>query len=340
MTTIEWTDATWNPVRGCSRVSPGCDHCYAMGQAHRFNTPARIETQDAANGIYQPAKPAGPYHGLTTIRRGKVDWSGIVRFVPEMLDAPLRWRKPRRVFVNSMSDLFHESLSNEQIAVVFGVMVAAPQHTFQVLTKRPQRARQWFKWVEQDWYPAGTCRAIASKVAPQAARNEQSTRPWPLPNVWLGTSCEDQQRADERIPELLACPAAVRFVSAEPLLGPIDLTRICENARTEFDALRGWAGWASDGSEDVRGLDWVIAGGESGNGARRFDLQWGRDLREQCAHAGVAFFFKQTGSRVFNSAAAVELGAELGWIPTHSKGGDPTEWPEDLRVRQFPEVHP
>src|SRR5690606_22560010 len=177
MTTIEWTQGTWNPVSGCTRVSPGCDNCYAMRQAHRFS------------GNCQP------YEGLTTIRRGKVDWTGSVRFVPEMLEVPLQ-RKPTTWFVNSMSDLFHESLTNEQIASAFGGMAATPQHTYQILTKRPKRMREWFGWLD--------------------GRR-------PLHNVWLGVSCEDQARADERIPHLLSTPAAVRFVSAEPLLGPIAL---------------------------------------------------------------------------------------------------------------------
>lgn len=131
-TEIEWTDATWNPVRGCSRVSPGCDNCYAMHVAHRFSGPGM------------------PYEGLTVLRKGKTDWAGIARFVPDHLSDPLRWTKPRHVFVNSVSDLFHHTVSNEQIAAVFGVMAASPRHTFQVLTKRPERMVEWFEQLAAD----------------------------------------------------------------------------------------------------------------------------------------------------------------------------------------------
>ncbi|HEX2677839.1 MAG TPA: DUF5131 family protein, partial [Polyangiales bacterium] len=235
---IEWTDATWNPVRGCARVSPGCENCYAERVAARFGAPGQpyeglVSYKSRVSGLrYTNPKAAGSW----TAPR----WNGNARFVPEMLDAPLRWKKPRRIFVNSMSDLFHDDITNEQIAAVFGVMAACPQHTFQVLTKRPARMKAWFDKV----------REIGATVAAKLPRVQTSdpqrytklfiadqaegilqralwgcelevTPPfaWPLPNVWLGVSAEDQQRADERIPLLLQTPAAVRFVSAEPLLG-------------------------------------------------------------------------------------------------------------------------
>lgn len=338
-TNIEWTDATWSPVRGCSRVSPGCDHCYAMGQAHRFDTPEQFEDQDPVNGIRELSKRAGPYHGLTTIRRGKVDWSGVVRFVPEMLDRPLRWRKPRRIFVNSMSDLFHESLTNEQIAAVFGVMAACPQHTFQILTKRAKRMREWFDWVTRDATDEGSgrfCRqAEACRSAALAARQwrepDGSMRSkegrallgyderWPLPNVWLGVSSEDQQRADERIPDLLACPAAIRFVSIEPMFGPIDLThvKITDAPSPPFtgNALHEFRGFA-------RRLDWVICGSESGPGARPMKIEWAESLRDQCVDAGVAYFQKQIANA------------------NDRKGGNPKHWPGGPWPREFPEVRP
>jgi protein gp37 len=282
-TGIEWTDATWNPVRGCSRVSPGCENCYAESIAGRF------------------CDPGQPYHGLAKRTHQGKRWTGEVRLVPEHLADPLRWKKPRRVFVNSMSDLFHEKLSNEEIAAVFGVMAATPQHTHQVLTKRPKRMLEWFRWAGHDF--ALQQRGIAS--APNVARamldaaaeylgtkNDAlniawrrftEVDPWPIPNVWLGVSVEDQRRADERIPLLLQTPAAVRFVSAEPLLGPVDLAPWIELKR-----------WDSTGRElPRRGIDWVIAGAESGPGARPMDEACVRSLRDQCAAAGVPLFYKQ-----------------------------------------------
>ena len=195
---IEWTDATWNPIRGCSRVSEGCRHCYAERVAARFSGPGQ------------------PYEGLVRISntldgRKPTGWNGTVRMVAEHLADPLRWKKPRRIFVNSMSDLFHERLTNEQIAAVFGVMAAAGSHTFQVLTKRAARMREWFAWAG-DHGASGArsaCRASAALYL-GALPEPPGADTWPLPNVWLGVSAENQAAADERIPDLLATPAAVR----------------------------------------------------------------------------------------------------------------------------------
>ncbi len=336
-TSIQWTDKTWNPVRGCSRVSPGCSNCYAMRQAHRFSN------------------PGGPYEGLTVLRKGKVDWRGHARLVPEMLGQPLRWRKPARIFVNSMSDLFHSSLTDEEIAAVFGVMASSPEHTFQVLTKRPERMLEWFKWVnaaEDD--PYTTClREAAGWIEP--SRWERVMRdtgfeqdfpefePWPLPNVWLGVSVEDQKTANERINRLLDVPAAIRFISAEPLLEHIDLNHLPNGMFSPFSALRRW----TDG-KTTTGLDWVIVGGESGHGARPCDSLWISSVVEQCAKAGVPCFVKQLGSLSVvnmtttgqfrdgpNGKRQLKLDAtRLQW--TDKAGGDPSEWPDDLQVRQFP----
>src|SRR5690606_9507585 len=312
MTTIEWTQGTWNPVSGCTRVSPGCDNCYAMRQAHRFS------------GNCQP------YEGLTTIRRGKVDWTGSVRFVPEMLEVPLQ-RKPTTWFVNSMSDLFHESLTNEQIAAVFGVMAATHQHTYQILTKRPQRMRDWFAWVGDDglrWSRMVAAIRQNYPHRPALGRRvieglDSQVLQWPLPNVWLGVSCEDQARANERIPLLLETPATVRFVSAEPLLGPIALRAwMPRHAVTETDDCAPWCS-ACGPTGPLPRIDWVIVGGESGPGARPCDVDWIRSIVRQCREAGTACFVKQLGSR---------LGLR------DPKGGDPSEWPEDLRVRETPEA--
>ncbi len=193
-TSIEWTDASWNPIVGCTEVSPGCANCYA----------ARLSASRLA---HVPA-----YKGLATIQtegslRGqrRVRWNGEVRFLQERLEEPLRWRKPRRIFVCDMGDLFHESVSNEWLSRVMTTILKCHQHTFQILTKRPERMAEWFKYVEY-------C----------AARGSEQLKNWPLPNVWLGVSVENQVMADKRIPLLLDTPAAVRFVSAEPLLGPVD----------------------------------------------------------------------------------------------------------------------
>jgi len=235
-TSIEWTQKTWNPVTGCTKVSPGCDHCYAEGIARRF-----------AGG------PAFPNGFEVTLR-------------PERLEQPLRWRKPSRVFVNSMSDLFHQDVPDDYIARVWAVMAASPQHTYQVLTKRHGRMRSLLN-------SHAFRRAVANELAGLDVPFERvRTAQWPPKNVWLGVSAEDQKRADLRIPALLETPAAVRFVSAEPLLGSLNLA-------TE------WAG-----------LDWVIVGGESGPGARPMDLLWASSLVNDCHVLGIAPFVKQLGS--------------------------------------------
>lgn len=269
---IEWTDTTWNPVQGCSLVSEGCKNCYAMKFAHRFSG------------------PGGRYEGLTRLGNHGPTWTGKVRLVPEMLDRPLRWRKPRRVFVNSMSDLFHEGLTDNNIQAVFQAMANARRHTFQVLTKRPERMGDIMaKW----WRDGLTLR-------------EGYTRR-PLPNVWLGVSVEDQKNADERIPLLLQTPAAVRFVSAEPLLGPVDLRaylhdgwcRVDERIEDGDDPEAGSHPDKGDcicfGESDRYRLNWVIVGGESGHGARPMHPDWARNIRDQCQSANVAFHFKQWG---------------------------------------------
>jgi protein gp37 len=324
-TSIEWTDKTWNPVRGCSLVSPGCTNCYAMKQAHRFSAPGR------------------PYAGLTVLTEHHGPrWSGVVRTVPEMLAEPLRWRKPCRIFVNSMSDLFHESVPDEYISAVFAVMAACPQHTFQILTKRAERMAAWF--TNRSRAPiddlTSAAYAVFSKTHPGGGATERATCPargawtWPLPNVWIGVSVEDQQRADERIPCLLRIPAAVRFLSCEPLLGPLDL---------KLHPMREGAG---PRPFKASGIDWVIIGGESGPGARPFDLAWGRSIVEQCKAAGVPVFMKQLGSQPVQEAR----GEFPGWhgpdAPPETwlellrlrdpKGGDMAEWPADLRVREMP----
>lgn len=278
---IAWTDETWNPIRGCSKVSAGCAHCYAETMAARF------------------CGDGQPYAGL--IEGGR--WSGKVRMVPEHLKDPLRWRRPRRVFVNSMSDLFHESLSFQDIASIFGVMAAAPEHTFQVLTKRAKRMAEFFAWLKQEGdaihpFEKGrtTERMVVLGQAFDWVNALERGGPWPLPNVWLGVSVENQTAADERIPILLQVPAAVRWISMEPLLGPVDLTMIQHGAHV-FDALGG-GGFHETSFEPLPAparLDWVVVGGERGPKARPMHPGWVQRLRDQCATAHVPFLMKQWG---------------------------------------------
>lgn len=278
---IEWTDATWGPVTGCTKVSEGCDHCYAETIAHRF----------AGTKAY----PAG---FDVTLR-------------PERMDQPLRWKRPRRIFVNSMSDLFHKDVPDEYIARVFAVMALAPRHTFQVLTKRPGRMRSLLSSRDfEDWVEAFVREEYADQWAPNGYEYQ-----WPLPNVWLGTSVESQKWADVRVPQLLNTPAAVRFLSCEPLLGPVDLTKWAWCNRDGGD-YRGFASsrycrlWFGHGdacrTAVLPQLDWVIVGGESGPRARPMNPEWARVLRDDCIDADIAFLFKQWGG-LHPKAAGREL---------------------------------
>lgn len=320
-TKIQWTNKTWNPVRGCSRVSTGCASCYAITQALRFSGPGQ------------------PYEGL--VKRAPDNWTGLIRLVPEKLDEPLHWRKPSRIFVNSMSDLFHPDIPDDFLDQVFAVMMLSHQHTFQVLTKRPENIGPYFErldrsrrlfwnghagyFAETVWPKLGIPRArwrdLVARygVAHPTNLGDSTVGVWPLPNIWIGVSVEDQARADERIPLLLQTPAKVRFLSVEPLLGPVDLKP-----------------WLSE-------LAWVIAGGESGHGARRCDLAWIRSVVAQCRDAGVPVFVKQLGSRAIDEPSGlVGKDTPFDLVPVVSrrlrdaKGGSMQEWPEDLRIRQFP----
>lgn len=343
---IEWTDVTWNPTVGCDKVSPGCKHCYAKTMHRRLTLMGQPKYADA----FEVVKPHPPHLGL-----------------------PLRWKKPRKVFVNSMSDLFHADVPNEYIAAVFGVMAATPQHTYQVLTKRAERLPEWFRWMAEHRHgggydgPTGAMTyALCCSPAPlpdwftggEGDEGEALGRAmdveWPLPNVILGVSVENQKYADERIPHLLATPAAVRMVSYEPALGPVDFDRYLEAecwgdcaCDSRFGYEPGCRRNGGDGTV-TRRLDWIIVGGESGPGARPFDVAWARSTVEQCKAAGVAVFVKQMGARPFK-ACGCEAVEDRGRCPdcfdgtqpvsTRSKkGGDMTEWPPSLRVREFPVV--
>ncbi|TIR00865.1 DUF5131 family protein [Mesorhizobium sp.] len=264
---IEWTDATWNPITGCSVVSPGCTNCYAMKLAG-----TRLKNIASRKGLTRDSK-AGPV------------WTGEVRLNRPWLWQPFDWKKPRRIFVCAHGDLFAENVPDEWILDVFTVMAAADHHTYQVLTKRTERMREFVSRrdllddIYGNWYTfSGGAREVQS---------------WPLHNVWLGTSTEDQKRADERLPELLATPAKVRFVSAEPLLGPLDISKYM---RPLCDRCPPWEVPCRIGCQHCTRLDWVIVGGESGPGARPMHADWARSLRDQCVNNRVPFFFKQWGS--------------------------------------------
>lgn len=301
-TGISWTNATWNPIRGCSRVSEGCRHCYAERVAARFSGPG--QPYEGLAEMRKAFVQSGPGSDVMVPTPSRPRWTGEVRFVAEHLADPLRWRKPRRIFVNSMSDLFHERLTNEQIAAVFGVMAAAWWHTHQVLTKRAGRARKWFAWLDSVAGCAAAKLAYVLEAAAAVFGNHgiaipRGTPPpdrqavWPLANVWLGVSVENQDAADDRIPHLLATPAAVRFLSCEPLLGPVDLRCVQHHREFEVDALTGDHGVTRPLAGRGPSVDWVIAGCESGPGARPCSVDWLRSLRDQCAAVGVPFFCKQ-----------------------------------------------
>lgn len=261
-THIQWTQRTWNPIAGCSKVSAGCDGCYAIRDTRRLSCNPHPKVRAA-------------YADLVQITNGRWNWTGTVRLVEEKLTLPLEWRKPSRIFVNSMSDLFHESVPDEWIDRVFAVMNGAPQHIFQILTKRPARMRAYLSDPEVacrwGWHkPVNWTEAV-------------------IRNVWVGVSAEDQATADARIPELLRTPAAVRWVSLEPLIGPITLAGSCRGYfRQEPPTFSQ--------REVYKGLlDWVVVGGESGKAARPMHPAWVTALRDQCQAAGVPFFFKQWG---------------------------------------------
>lgn len=270
-TRIEWADSVWNPVTGCTPISEACENCYAKRMSKRL----------AGRCGYPKDEPFR------------------VTLHPDRLEQPLRWKKPRRVFVPSMGDLFHDDVPFMAIAKIFGVMHSCKQHVFMVLTKRPERMKEFFEWfVGPEWRGAWAHE---------------------YPHVWLGVTAENQQRADERIPILLQIPAAVRFVSVEPMLGVVDLVAALDAAigiegKVEIPAVDGIDNW----------LHWVICGGETGPGARPTHPDWVRSLVLQCKNAGVPIFVKQMGSV---------------WAKAHSSdraSNRPEEWPEDLRIRELP----
>lgn len=344
-TSIEWTDRSWNFLRGCSLKSTGCEHCYAMIIAHRFNY------------------PGGTYEGLTEVGPNGPRWNGNVRVVEDKIMEPFHVRKPQKWFVNSMSDLFHEDVPFDVIDRAFAVMALTPHHTYQILTKRPELMLEYMgglakpgddlaefeeELVERWGAAAGDLldgpwihndgKRFRDKIEafishcmgmePDGEMLAEDSIPFPLPNVWLGVSAENQKYWDERVEVLGRVPAAVRFVSIEPQLGPIDVGNVFETGK----------------------IHWLIVGGESGPSARPFDIQWPRDIVAHCKPADVACFVKQFGAKAYSAKDmiigkhfprepadyAIRLPLGKYQVLQDGHGGDMSEWPEDLRVREFP----
>ena len=293
-TKIEWTDETWNVITGCTLVDEGCRNCYAAELAA-----SRLKNHPSRAGL---AKRNA---------QGVASFTGEVRFNEDWLDQPLHWKAPRMIFVCAHGDLFHPAVPDDWIDRVFAVMALRPRHTFQVLTKRPDRAREYLSNAYRrimdivcdlacdGEFLASYAFAISAVPEHDARESTHSANvvrlhQWPLPNVWLGTSVSDQASADARIPDLLETPAAKRFVSAEPLLGPVDLGAELISIKWGFDIAADCGGGSFSGERP--GLDWVIVGGESGRRARPMHPDWPRSIRDQCQTAGTAFFFKQWGT--------------------------------------------
>jgi protein gp37 len=319
-TKIEWTNETWNPVSGCTRDDEDCDNCYAVPMTHRLESIGQAK-----------------YAGLTVLnKKGDRHFNGQVRCHEDALGIPLRWKTPRMVFVNSMSDMFHRDVPFEFIHKVAAIVALCYQHTFQILTKRPERmaeyhvdlanrVREWDKgegeaeealitWLhDSDDVDERVQRSCAHWLNFWNARHMG----WPLPNCWFGCSAGNQRTFDKRVPHLRQCPAAVRWLSLEPLIGPIDA--------------------------DLDGIDWVVVGGESGPGSRPCNVDWIRSIVQQCKVAGVKCFVKQFGSKPYSIADKIDHRGSKIKKPDgfyrflkHAKGGVIEEWPADLRVREFP----
>ncbi|HTV33660.1 MAG TPA: phage Gp37/Gp68 family protein [Methylocella sp.] len=284
--TIEWADAIWDPLVGCSRKSAACRHCYAEALT-------AASAQDAQWGLgYAEIGPAGPA------------WTGKIALRDDRLTLPLTWDTPRRILVNALSDLFHESAQNEVTDRIFAIMALCPHHIFEILTKRPKIMQAY---ITEPATPARIAK-VMDEIAPQDSSHSLSV--WPLKHLWLGVTAENQKEAERRIPVLLETPAALRFVAAEPLLEALDLK----------------AGiWLRDATETGPAsgsgprIDWVVAGGEIGAEAKACHPDWARSLRDQCIKGGTAFFWRQWGDYVPNAGVTAEpVSGALSFTPLGS----------------------
>jgi protein gp37 len=362
-TSIEWTDVTWNPLRGCNRVSPGCQNCYAETIAARFSGEGQPFAGYAEWRTKSGHLIAKGDETLWTPREREGRWTGAVSLIEDKLEEPLRWRKAQRVFVNSMSDLFHKGLRDEDRDRIFAVMAMCglgdrhlcrrrdcdhegfdceqggsspmpmPIQTFQVLTKRAEEMHDYLNHADRWELIKEAARRVGWWSEHLDLEDEVNGVKWPLENVHLGVSIEDQDRADERVHQLLRTPAAKRFVSYEPALERVSFapwldTTTCDYGLCGFHSYDDDAGEPTCGGHPSR-IDWVIVGGESGPGARGFDLAWGRSVIAECKAARVPVFVKQLGARPGGAG-------EFEYVLRSKKGGDWDEWPADLRVREFP----
>jgi protein gp37 len=314
---------TWNPIVGCSKISDGCRNCYAERMA------ARLASMTSDHLKYDE------------VINCRDSWNGETLLVESALQKPLGWKKPRSIFVNSMGDLFHENTPDEWIDRVFAVMALCPQHLFIVLTKRADRMAGWFSDIGSEQmecvnfpairHPFARLGKSSNLVEKLYLSHPNGPAPWPLPNVWLGVTAENQAAADERIPHLLRTPAAVRFVSCEPMIGAVIFSTMSMPPEMtplgpmpgQYNALQHtWKG---------RKLDWVICGGESGPGARPMNPEWAMCLSLQCSNAGVPFFFKQFGDKRWP-------GVHGGYNPKEKCGGDRLGHLAQKQWHEFPEV--
>lgn len=299
-TKIEWTTKTWNPIVGCSKVSAGCQNCYAIKEAHRLA------------GNPNP-KVSSVYAGLTDRRGDRTEWTGTVKLIPDRLEIPLKTRKPTTWFVNSMSDLFHESVTDEHLDQIFAVMAMTPQHTYQCLSKRPQRMLEYCS----DRFRSRKILQAAQRLGTKGLIDPGMVIPiYPYSHVWLGVTAENQKTANERRESMkkLAEMGWFTWVSHEPALEQVD-----------------FSGW-----EFIR---WLVMGGESGSKSRPYDLAWPRAVMPWCREHAIPFFHKQVGSKPKLQVHECHK-PPCNWTDFGStgKGNDPEEWPEDLRVREYPGI--
>lgn len=349
-TLIEWTAKSWNPIAGCSIASEGCRNCYAAELAA-----TRLKNHPT-------------YRGLAEYNRdGVAQFTGRIQFIPAKLFDPLRAKKPTDWFVNSMSDLFHPLVKHSERAAILGVIAAAGDHVLKGLTKRPGIAKKFFENIQKEardqnrtpvevcidyamrYFQAGTkdlTKRVATAIADKLNKAKYADIPFPIPNFWFGVSAEDQKNFDMRVEELLACPVAKRWVSVEPMLGPIKAGEYLVEVEPDeypFTDENGDEDWTVVDPRPA--LDWIVCGGESGPNSRPFDIDAARSIMHECADAGVAFFLKQFGrfpqstvlSASYSGHADYDTANQVYYYRLKDeKGGDPAEWPEDMRVREYP----